>query len=399
MSTSGSSMSLPFVGDPSDEILRVEGLTKHYTSRSGTFGGARQRVGAVEQVSFNLLDGETLGLVGESGCGKTTLSRMILRLIKPTSGRIFFEGKDVTEIGGAELRRMRQSVQVVFQDPYASLDPRRTVQYTIAEPLIPTGASRKERKQIAIDLMERLGMNPAHAHRYPHQFSGGQRQRIGIARALSVKPRLLILDEPVSALDVSIQAQVLNLLEDLRSDYDLSYILISHDLAVVRHASDRVAVMYLGRLVEVGERHQIFTAPRHPYTRSLLAGIPIADPKIERQRERIAPIGDVPNPADPPSGCTFHPRCSRVREIAGRLDSSEIVDVDGSMVPKRCNEAVPGLDPRGGPLGWSACHFSLDTGPDPTVDSEPGPKHDFTSDGVATLQGILGDDVISENDP
>ena len=352
--------SLPFVEGDNNEILRVERITKHFAVRGGMLRGTPQPVRAVERVSFNLLEGETIGLVGESGCGKTTLGRMILRLVKPTSGRIFLDGEDVTEARGPALRKLRQAIQVVFQDPYASLDPRRTVESIISEPLVPVGVGRLERRRVARDLMERLGMNPGHGTRYPHQFSGGQRQRIGIARALSVKPRLLILDEPVSALDVSIQAQVLNLLEDLRSEYELSYVLISHDLSVVRHASDRVAVMYLGRLVEIGEHLQIFSAPRHPYTKSLFAGAPIPDPEIESRRERIVLIGDVPNPADPPSGCAFHPRCFRAREVASQLEPSESVEVDGEMLPATCVQASPRLEPSGVPSGWQACHFPLE---------------------------------------
>ncbi|MBM7518751.1 ABC transporter ATP-binding protein [Nocardioides nitrophenolicus] len=348
---------LPFVAGE-DAVLHVEHLTKRF-GRTSRWSRSSRTVTAVDDVSFDLRRGETLGLVGESGCGKTTLSRMLLRLIEPTSGSVVVDGQEVTGLGGADLRRFRQRAQVVFQDPYASLDPRQRIAATIAEPLTSSSKTRAEKQEIVTGLMERMGLLPGHAHQFPHQFSGGQRQRIGIARALSVTPQLLILDEPVSALDVSIQAQVLSLLQDLRSEFDLSYILISHDLSVVRHVSDRVMVMYLGRLVEVADKRDLFTAPRHPYTVSLLSAAPVPDPAVERTRERIVLRGDPPNPANPPSGCAFHRRCFHATAIASGMSDGEVTQLDdGSRVPTACVSTVPLLAPQGSGH-WSACHFPV----------------------------------------
>jgi oligopeptide/dipeptide ABC transporter ATP-binding protein len=317
-------------------LLSVRDLKKHFPIRKGLFAKTVGQVKAVDGVSFDLAKGEVLGLVGESGCGKTTTGRVILRLIEATAGKVMFEGQDVLALGKRDLRAMRRRMQIVFQDPYSSLNPRLTVGSMIEEALaihnLAKGAKAKER---VAELLTLVGLSPQHARRYPHEFSGGQRQRIGVARALAVDPRLIIADEPVSALDVSIQAQILNLLGDLKKDLGLTYIFIAHDLAVVEHISDRVAVMYLGRIVELASSRALYKQPLHPYTKALLSAIPIAEPS--RKRERIVLTGDVPSPANPPSGCHFHPRCFMARE--------------------RCKVDVPALREIE-PGHWSACHFA-----------------------------------------
>ena len=292
-------------------LLRVQNLVKRFPIRSGVLSRVTEQVHAVDGVSLDIQAGETLGLVGESGCGKSTTGRCILRLIEPTEGEIWFEGRNVTQLDKRSQRALTRDMQIIFQDPFASLDPRMQVGRIIGEALVIHRLARnaRERQDRVVQLLETVGLHPDHLHRFPHEFSGGQRQRIGIARALAVNPKLIVCDEPVSALDVSIQAQVINLLEDLQRQLGLTYLFIAHDLSVVEHISARVAVMYLGRIVEVAPSRALYTMPRHPYTEALLSAVPIPDPTV--QRKRIVLKGDVPNPIQPPPGCHFHPRCPR----------------------------------------------------------------------------------------
>ncbi len=303
-------------------LLDVRGLKMYFPVTSGIlFQRAVAHIKAVDDVNFTVMRGETLGLVGESGCGKTTTGRCILRLYRPTEGQIWFNGSEIAQARAGQMRAMRRQMQIIFQDPYSSLNPRMTAGNIIGEPLAVHGLvnNRREYRERVAELLNNVGLNPYMADRFPHEFSGGQRQRIGVARALSVDPSFIVCDEPVSALDVSIQAQIINLLEDLQERYNLTYLFIAHDLSVVRHISDRVAVMYLGKIVEIADRNQIYENPQHPYTRALLSAVPIPDPVLDAQRERIILSGEVPSPLNPPSGCVFHPRCPLSTDDCNRI--------------------------------------------------------------------------------
>jgi oligopeptide/dipeptide ABC transporter ATP-binding protein len=299
---------------PADPLVEVRGVKTWFPVSSGVLQRTVAHVHAVDGVDLEIKKGETLGLVGESGCGKSTLGRTIIRMIEPTAGKVLFKGQDLSKLSGAAMRRMRREMAMIFQDPFASLDPRQTVGDIVGEPLdihhLATGPKRQERIQ---ELLRVVGMNPNFTNRYPHEFSGGQRQRIGIARALAVEPSFIVCDEPISALDVSIQAQIINLLEKLQEQFDLTYLFIAHDLSVVKHISDRIAVMYLGKVMEISPASELYRRPRHPYTGSLISAIPIPDPVIERRRERVILQGDVASPVNPPSGCRFRTRCPRAK--------------------------------------------------------------------------------------
>jgi peptide/nickel transport system ATP-binding protein/oligopeptide transport system ATP-binding protein len=354
------------------KLLAVRNLVKHFPVRRG-FIGKRAHVHAVDDVNFELDAGETLALVGESGCGKSTTGRLVLRLIEPTAGSVRFDGRELGALGEKDLRAARRDMQIIFQDPYSSLNPRMTVGQMLEEPLMLHGFARGRHRERVAEVLQLVGLEPEHAQRYPHQFSGGQRQRIGIARAIAVEPKLVVCDEPVSALDVSIQAQVINLLKDLQKRLGLTYLFIAHDLAVVKHISDRVAVMYLGRIVEIGTKRAVFNEPRHPYTHALLSAIPIPDPRARRDRMVLG--GDVPSPVDPPSGCRFRTRCPHARE--------------------KCAQEVPPLVIEGG--HGVACHFWKEIAPPARLAShekaEPNERlarlqAAFLQNGVRPLRGV-----------
>ena len=326
------------VNTASDVLLNVQGLKMYFPVTAGLiFQRKIADVKAVDGITFDVKKGETLGLVGESGCGKSTTGRAILQLYKPTAGSVKFEGTELTTLGGEQMRRMRRKMQMIFQDPYASLNPRMTVGNIIGEPLevhdLARGREKTERVQ---ELLKVVGLNPYFTNRYPHEFSGGQRQRIGVARALAVEPEFIVADEPISALDVSIQAQIINLLEELQGKFQLTFLFIAHDLSVVRHISDRVAVMYLGKIVELADRQELYEQPLHPYTQALLSAVPIPDPAIESKRKRIILTGDVPSPVNPPSGCRFHTRCWKAQQICSEVDPEFFEHT---------------------PRHWAACHF------------------------------------------
>ncbi len=311
-------------------LLEVKGLEQYFPIKSGFFQKTTNYVKAVDGIDLQVFSGETLGIVGESGCGKSTTGRAILRLLEPTAGEVLFEGKDLAKLPKEEMRKMRKDLQMIFQDPYASLNPRMTIKQILDESLMVHNlGTKEEREKIIIKMIEIVGLRVEHLNRYPHDFSGGQRQRIGIARALVVQPKLIIADEPVSALDVSIQSQVLNLLKDLKKEFNLTLIFISHDLSVVKHLCDRIAVMYLGRIVELADKKTLFENPKHPYTQALLSAVP--SPKPHQKKERILLQGDLPSPSNPPEGCTFHPRCAYVTDIC-RTKKPTLSETDGQFV-------------------------------------------------------------------
>jgi oligopeptide/dipeptide ABC transporter ATP-binding protein len=369
--------------DDADALLRVNQMSKHFPIKQGIL--IQRQVGAVKAVdgvSFAVRAGETLGLVGESGCGKSTTGRVVAKLLDPTAGEIYFGGQDIAKLKRGEMRSLRTDIQMIFQDPYSSLNPRHTIGTIVGAPFrIQRTKTERGVKAEVQSLMERVGLNPEHYNRYPHEFSGGQRQRIGIARAIALRPKLIVCDEPVSALDVSIQAQVVNLLEDLQNEYKLAYIFVAHDLSVIRHIADRVAVMYLGKVMELAPRDTLYATPMHPYTHSLMSAVPVPDPHKEGRRERILLIGDLPSPINPPSGCVFHTRCPKYRAVLSETDR------------ERCRSEVPSLDAKA-PNQFVACHFpearadiaaGEDAGIAGIVEDAPGGSADGRGTGATAL--------------
>jgi oligopeptide transport system ATP-binding protein len=353
MSAQAETIPAPAPTPSGEPLVKLVGIKKYFPITQGIL--IQHHVGnvhAVDGVDLEVYPGQTVGLVGETGCGKSTLARVVMRLYDPTEGQIFFDGRDITNLKGKELLQLREDMQMVFQDPYASLNPRKTVGSIVGEPFrLHQTVPRKRIKAEVQQLMELVGLNPEHYNRYPHEFSGGQRQRIGVARSLALRPKLIVCDEPVSALDVSIQAQILNLLDDLQDEFKLTYLFIAHDLSVVKHVSDRVAVMYLGKIVEMAAGARLYQEPKHPYTGALLSAVPMADPDLARQKRRIILQGDVPSPIDPPSGCRFHPRCPQSRAMAKK---------EGLEGPHpKCVEDDPELESHN-PEQVAACHFPLE---------------------------------------
>jgi oligopeptide/dipeptide ABC transporter ATP-binding protein len=352
-------------GNENTNLVEIDHLTKHFAVKQGVFARGKAQVHAVEDISLTVRRGETLGIVGESGCGKSTTARLILRLLDPTAGTIRFDGRDISKLSPRSMRPLRREMQMIFQDPYSSLNPRKTVGQIIGAPFEIHGV--KGGKQRVQELLETVGLSPEHYNRYPHEFSGGQRQRIGVARALALSPKLIVCDEPVSALDVSIQAQILNLLRNLQNDFNLTYVFISHDLSVIRQIADRIAVMYLGRIVEIGDSESIYESPKHPYTAALLSAVP--RPTAAAGRQRIVLSGDVPSPVAPPTACVFHPRCPRFHEGHCDVETPLLRELD------------PGHE--------AACHYPLERWP--MSDAEIRQAEGATLDGRAHLEGVVHD--------
>ncbi|WP_406100048.1 ABC transporter ATP-binding protein [Streptomyces sp. NBC_01013] len=385
-----------------EPLLRVEGLVKHFPIRKGLFGRQTAAVKAVDGIDFEVYPGETLGVVGESGCGKSTMGRLITRLIEPTGGKVEFEGRDITHLSMGKMRPMRRDVQMIFQDPYSSLNPRHTIGTIVSAPFKLQGVEPEGGlKSHVQELLSLVGLSPEHYNRYPHEFSGGQRQRIGIARALALRPKLVVADEPVSALDVSIQAQVVNLLDDLQDELGLTYVIIAHDLSVIRHVSDRIAVMYLGKIVELADRKSLYSAPMHPYTKALMSAVPVPDPRRRGVKsERILLKGDVPSPISPPSGCRFHTRCWKATEICKTQEPPLIALKTGHQVachhPENAEDQAPGEQVLAGAreavelVSVAKAEPDVETGPEVEAEPVAQAQSDAESD-AATPSGASED--------